>query len=166
MRWAQSPVRSRPWAPRAVPLRLGNPAATPRRPPPGPSRTPVERRWSWSGPLPTDRSTLGRLVDRGADPFVGAAAADVARHRGVDVGVGGVGVAREQRGGGHDLARLAVAALRHVERDPRLLHLLAGGGVADRLDGRDCLAGDGAHRRPPKTESLASCLAPATAPER
>src|SRR2546422_9971749 len=148
MRWAQSPVRSRPSAPRAVPLRLGNPAATPRRPPPGPSRTPVERRWSWSGPLPTDRSTLGRLLDRGADPFVGAAAADVARHRGVDVGVSGMRVAREQRGGRHDLAGLAVAALRHIERDPRLLRLLAGGGVADALGWGGRLAGRRTHPRP------------------
>src|SRR3989449_11368568 len=57
---------------------------------------------------------LRRAMDGGADPLIGAAAADV-RHHGVDVGVRGVRVLRQQRGGGHDLARLAVAALGRSE---------------------------------------------------
>src|SRR5438128_374273 len=142
MRSRRALMRPRPSTARAAPLRPGSPAVGLRQLPPAPSRTPAETRWSWSVPLPADRSTQRRLLDRGADPSVGAAAADVAGHRGVDVGVGGMRVAREQRGGRHDLARLAVAALRHVERDPRVLHLPAGGGVADRLDGGDRLAGD------------------------
>src|SRR5438132_164939 len=60
---------------------------------------------------------LRRAMDGGADPLVGAAAADV-RHRGVDVGVAGAAVLGEQRRGGHDLTRLAVAELGHVLRDP------------------------------------------------
>ena len=66
-----------------------------------------------------------RAVDGRADALVGAAAADVAGHRGVDVGVGGLRLRGEQRRGRHDLAGLAVAALRHVELDPGLLHRMA-----------------------------------------
>src|SRR5438445_8751090 len=87
---------------------------------------------SMSRPLPA-----GRHVDGGADARIGAAAADVARHGLVDVGVGGRGPAREQRRRAHDLPRLAVAALRHVEGRPRRLDLLAHGRGADGLDGGD-----------------------------
>ena len=51
----------------------------------------------------------------------------------------GLGLFLEERRGGHDLAGLAVAALRHVERQPRLLH----GMVAiarEALDGDDLVA--------------------------
>src|ERR1700682_1538081 len=54
---------------------------------------------------------LRRLLDGLADAWIGAAAADVPRHRLIDVGVRGSRYHREQRGGGHDLAGLAVAAL-------------------------------------------------------
>jgi hypothetical protein len=49
-----------------------------------------------------------------ADAVVGAAAADVSGHGVLDFPVAWVGIAFEQRGGAHDLARLAVAALGHV----------------------------------------------------
>jgi len=55
------------------------------------------------------------------DPWIGAAAADVAAHRAVDQRVVGVRVLSEERRGAHDLARLAETALRHAELDPRLL---------------------------------------------
>ena len=42
--------------------------------------------------------------------------------RAVDVGVGGRGLDGQQRGRGHDLPRLAVAALRDFLGDPFLLH--------------------------------------------
>src|SRR6185295_9481193 len=63
-------------------------------------------------------SCLGHLerrgtVHRGTDALVGAAAADVG-HRGIDVGIARLVILGQQRGRGHDLARLAVAALRHV----------------------------------------------------
>jgi hypothetical protein len=45
---------------------------------------------------------------------ISGAAADVAAHRGVDVLIGLLMVFCEQRGGRHDLARLAVAALGNV----------------------------------------------------
>src|SRR2546427_13127882 len=73
--------------------------------------------WVWA---PISR-LLRRAMDGGADPLVGAAAADV-RHGGVDVGVAGAAVLGEQRRGGHDLTRLAVAALGDVLGDPGSLH--------------------------------------------
>ena len=41
-------------------------------------------------------TSLGGAVDRGPDALIGAAAADVPGHGGVDVGVGRVGIAGEQ----------------------------------------------------------------------
>src|SRR6266702_6704896 len=87
-----------------------------------------ERSTVMSGPFP------GRVLDSLADSHISAAAADVPRHGGVDIAVGRVGVGREQRRRGHDLAGLAIASLRHLEREPGLLYLLAGGGGADGLD--------------------------------
>src|SRR5215470_8486154 len=81
----------------------------------------------------------GRRVHRGADPRVGAAATDVG-HRIVDVLVGRLRLALEERGRGHDLPGLAVPALRHVERRPGLLH---GVGAVRRqpFDGDDPIRG-------------------------
>src|SRR3546814_13252288 len=59
-----------------------------------------------------------------SDAGISAAAAD-ARHRGVDLCIAGVAVRAQQRGGGHDHARLAETALRHLLGDPRLLHRMA-----------------------------------------
>src|SRR6266704_5071105 len=58
---------------------------------------------------------LGRVLNSRADSHISTAAADVPRHGGVDVAIGRVGVGREQRRGGHDLAGLAIAALRDLE---------------------------------------------------
>ena len=66
-------------------------------------------RGSWSASLSV---RLRGLLDRFANADIGAAAADVAGHRIVDVGVGRMRIACEQRRRRHDLARLAVAALR------------------------------------------------------
>src|SRR5712664_2824239 len=67
----------------------------------------------------------GGVGDCGADADIGAAAADVAGHRLVDF-VGGRllswGERLEQGNGAHDLATLAVAALRHVVLDPGCMH--------------------------------------------
>src|SRR5258706_7879365 len=92
---------------------------------------------------------LRRLLDGLADARIGSAAADVPRHRLVDIGVGGSRYRSEQRGGGHDLAGLAVAALDDLEIEPRLLDFLADRGGADGLDGGVVMADAGAHRHHP-----------------
>src|SRR5216110_3299538 len=99
------------------------------------------------GPFLAGRRTLRRVLDSLADSHISTAATDVPRHRGVDVAIVRVGVGREQRRRGHDLAGLAIAALWHLERDPGLLDLLARGGGADGLDRGDALAGRGRDRR-------------------
>src|SRR3954471_4012632 len=63
----------------------------------------------------------GCHVDRFADALIGAAAADVG-HRRVNVLVGRPRVLLQERRRRHDLAGLTVAALRHVDRRPGLLH--------------------------------------------
>ena len=65
--------------------------------------------------VPLSASDLRACVDSLTDADVGAAAADVAVHGGVDVGVGRLPVLASSVDGGHDLARLAVAALDDVE---------------------------------------------------
>ena len=79
-----------------------------------------------------------------ADALVRTAAADVAAHGVVDVGVGGLGFLRKQRDRRHDLSGLAVAALRNVFFHPGLLDGVAAiGGEA--FDGGDFFAGDAGH---------------------
>src|SRR6266446_5803181 len=106
-----------------------------------------ERSTVMSGPFLAVRRTMRRVLDSLADSHISAAAADVPRHRGVDIAIGRVGVGREQRSRGHDLAGLAIAALRDLQRDPGLLDLLAGGCGADGLDRGDALAGRRGDRR-------------------
>src|SRR5574342_1376039 len=89
--------------------------------------------------------SLRGAVNGGADTLIGAAATDV-RHFLVDVGVGRVRVLREQRGGGHDLARLAVAALRHVFLDPGALHRVRAV-LREAFDRGHALARDGRNRQ-------------------
>src|SRR5580692_558438 len=88
------------------------------------------------------RLELGGSMDRGSHILIRSAAADIEFHDFIDIGVGGSGVLREQRCGAHDLAGLAVAALRNVLLDPGLLDgMIAVGGKA--FDGDDALACDG-----------------------
>src|SRR4029079_12083441 len=63
----------------------------------------------------------GRHVDGFTDALIGAAAADVG-HRGINVAVGRPWIFLQERGRRHDLAGLTVAALRHIDRRPSLLH--------------------------------------------
>ena len=80
-------------------------------------------------------------MNRLANPFIGSTAAEVAVHRLSDLVVGRVGRLREQGRGGHDLSRLAVAALWNFFGDPGLLqHVQAIGSEA--FDRGDALAGD------------------------
>src|SRR6476660_4561168 len=82
------------------------------------------------------RSLYG-LLDGFANAHIGPAAADVAGHGTVDFGIRRMWVAREQRRGRHDLARLAVPALHDFALEPCLLNLAANRRRPDRLDGRD-----------------------------
>src|SRR5712671_2985729 len=86
------------------------------------------------------------LLDGLADPRIRAAAADVPRHRLIDIGIRGRWYLREQRSGGHDLSGLAVAALHDLQIEPGLLHLLAFRRLADGLDGGDRMPDGSAHR--------------------
>src|SRR5215467_6097330 len=82
---------------------------------------------------------VGGHVHRRPDALVGAATADVG-HRLVDIRVSRLGLLREERRRGHDLAGLAIAALRHVDCGPGLLHGMRA--VARQaLDGDDLVAG-------------------------
>src|SRR5262245_32680551 len=90
-------------------------------------------------------SLAGRSLDRLADALIGSAAADVAFHRRVDVGVGRPGLLFEHRGGLHDLTALAIAALRDVGLPPCLLNGVIGL-RAQAFDGHDRLPGHAPHR--------------------
>jgi hypothetical protein len=85
---------------------------------------------------------FGGAVDGFADALVGTAAADVAAHEIVNVGVGGIGLFGEERGCGHDLAALAIAALRNVNFNPGLLDRVVPI-FGEAFDGSDFSAGDG-----------------------
>src|SRR5882724_3780289 len=97
---------------------------------------------------------LRRGVDRRADARVGAATADVG-HRRVDVLVAGTAVLGEQRHRRHDLARLAVAALRDLVVDPGLLHRVQLAALREPFDGQHLLAGGGGHRHRARAHRLA-----------
>src|ERR1700716_3430103 len=122
-RTGQGNTRREPAAPR--------PARTARR------ETSPETVWEIVMAWPSRLASGSRLFDRRANPHIGAAAADISRHRSVDVGIIRIGRGGEQGRGRHDLAGLAVAALDHFEIQPRLLHLGAGSRGADTFDGGD-----------------------------
>ena len=73
-------------------------------------------------------------MDCFADARIGTAAAQVAGHRLVDLGVARVGVGVQQGDGLHDLARLAVAALGDLFFDPGRLYGVERFRRADPLD--------------------------------
>src|SRR5882762_10423195 len=88
----------------------------------------------------------GGLLDGRTDTRIGTAAADVAGHGIVDVRIARPGRRGEQCACRHDLARLAVPALRHVQRLPSRLDFLTRGRGSDGLDGGDPPAGRRGHR--------------------
>src|SRR5579863_3863844 len=88
---------------------------------------------------------LRSIFDRRTDAHVSAAPANVARHGRIDVGIFGMRSGVEQSRCRHDLARLAVAALDHLQLEPCLLHFGPRAGRADALDGGDCALADRAH---------------------
>src|SRR5579871_6379673 len=86
------------------------------------------------------------LLDGGPNALVCAAAAEIAVHGRVDVVVGRMRVLLEQRRSLHDLAGLAVSALRDVVVAPRYLERVIALRV-EPFDGGDRLAARVAHRR-------------------
>src|SRR5262249_3273899 len=80
-------------------------------------------------------------LDGAHDALIGAATADVGAHMLDDLRARRLRIAREQVGGAHDLAGLAVAALRHALGQPRLLHRMRGVG-RQAFDGGHRPAGD------------------------
>src|SRR5229473_591302 len=119
-------VNVAPVAPSA--LRIGGLVVKPmRRPPPSAALTlrncRRERSTVMSGPFLGVRRTVRRVLDSLADSHISTAATDVPRHGGVDIAIGRVGLGSEQRRRGHDLAGLAIAALRDLEIEPLLLNL-------------------------------------------
>src|SRR6266581_9432713 len=77
------------------------------------------------------------VLDRSADALIRAATANIARHGGVDVVIRRLRRVLQQRRRRHDLAGLAVAALHHLQLQPRLLQGRALRRLADRLDRGD-----------------------------
>src|SRR3954454_1986004 len=94
---------------------------------------------SWFRPLSGQR--LRGVVDGSADALVRAAAADVAIHGAVDIGVARFWRLGQKADRGHDLSRLAIAALDHVELAPCGLDRLRDPTV-DALDRRDLAVAD------------------------
>src|SRR6202011_4403504 len=92
------------------------------------------------------RARLRGLLDRFANADIGPAAADVAGHRVVDIGIRRMRVAGQERRSGHDLARLAVPALNDLPVEPGLLDLGARRCRADCLDRCDLGGADAVYR--------------------
>src|SRR5258706_8626209 len=91
------------------------------RPPPKAAPVPRNRRREIiSGPFLVVAGTLRGALDSLADSHISAAATDVPGHGGVDIAIGRARLGGEQRRCGHDLAGLAITALRHVQVDPCL----------------------------------------------
>src|ERR1700721_2057546 len=84
-------------------------------------------------------------LDRLAYPRVRHAATKTSSHNLVDGLVGGIGVVFQQRGGLHDLSRLAITALRNLQLDPGGLQWMSPLGV-EPLDRRYLRAGARAER--------------------
>src|SRR5215471_11541372 len=90
---------------------------------------------------------LRRALDGFSDPDISAATTDVAGHPGFDIRIAGMRILGQEGGCRHDLARLAIAALRHLAGEPRLLYCGAGRRLSHALDGGDRLSSNGADRR-------------------
>src|SRR6516225_5028447 len=82
-----------------------------------------------------------------ADPVITAAAADVAGHCRVELIVVGAARVGEQCARRHDLSGLTIAALHHIDLQPRLLQARTERGAAHVLDGVDLRVADLAHRQ-------------------
>src|SRR6267378_4677042 len=97
---------------------------------------------------------LRRRMDRGSDPRIRAAAAEVG-HGLVDVPVRRIGLRAQQRHCGEDLAALAVSALRHLMLDPGLLHRVELPALRKAFDRHDALASGCGRRERARAHRLA-----------
>src|SRR6266568_1332568 len=93
-------------------------------------------------------------LDRAHDARIGAAAADIGAHVVLDLRARRARVRREQRRGAHELARLAVAALRHALGEPRALQRVHAVG-REALDGGDRFALHARHGHEAREHPLA-----------
>src|SRR5216684_3663308 len=118
-----------------------------------------------SGGLGLPRLHGSGAVNGLANALIRAAAADVAAHGIVDVGVGGLGLLGKESYRGHDLSGLAVTALWNVFFHPGLLHGVAAVGGKS-LNGGDFLAGDTGNRGDAGARSFAVDMHGASPAER
>ena len=109
-------------------------------------------------------------MDRSADARIGATATQVGGHGRIDVLIRGRGVEIQKRGRLHDLARLAVAALRDLMFDPGFLNGVQTIGLREPLNGYHFAAGQiadgkltGPHRKPIDMNSAGPALRNAAA---
>src|SRR5512146_300468 len=116
--------------------------------------------------LPSLRHHGGGLLDRRQDARIGATTAEMAVHGGADLVLGRVLRRRQKIGGLDHHAVLAVAAMRHLHVDPRLLQRMQRRRSRRRtpllrpqgrqaLERRDRLAGDRSHRSDARADLLA-----------
>src|SRR5713226_4932855 len=151
----------------------GSRSATNHRPP---SRSRSESRgeslpcWIEPSMTPSYLLRIAELFDGGTNPRIASAATDIARHGSVDLGITRTRCVHEQRRGGHDLAALAIAALRHVQSKPFLLNPLSDFGRANSLDRDNGQVAHGvqpqlagSHRRAVGVHHAGSALADAAA---
>jgi hypothetical protein len=82
----------------------------------------------------------GGPVDRLTDAAICAATTDIPLHGNIDIGIGRFWGAADQGHGAHDLAGLAVTALRHLFIDPGLLYGFRQGIAGQSFDGCDFLS--------------------------
>src|SRR5258708_26895342 len=75
-----------------------------------------------SGHGGVDGGHVRGALDGGANALITAATTDVATHRPIDVSVARARRLGQEGSGGHDLARLAVAPLRHIRFPPGRRH--------------------------------------------
>src|SRR5271169_229509 len=137
-------------------MRAGTNSAATTRPPVASKPFRKPRRLTFSMVAWTDvmSRSRGSRLDGGGDALVAAAAADVAAHGIVDLRLGGVFVRPQERRGLHDLAGLAIAALRDIQGAPCLLYRMVPLRIQP-LDGRNRTPGRIADRGDARPGGLA-----------
>src|SRR5215471_3031771 len=108
-------------------------------------------------PISLLRHLCSSRMDRSANARIGSAAAQIAGHHLIDVLVRWLGNQLKKRNGLHDLAGLAIAALRYLVFDPGLQNRVLGS-ILQSFDRDDRLAGEVADMRLAGTDSRAVYL--------